>query len=85
MARTLLVRIGLDEDVPDYMEGIIRVGSVEFLDENERSIDVEDYEEFGIYLKENDLIDNEEFFSEAELRTRIAERLNINEENVIID
>lgn len=85
MSKKFLVRIGLDEDVPEYMEGILRVGSVEFLDENERRIDEEDYEEFGIFLEENDLIDNEEFLSESELRIRIAKRLSITKDDVIVE
>lgn len=85
MSKKFLVRIGLDEDVPEYMEGIVRIGSVEFLDENERRIDEEDYEEFGIFLEENDLIDNEEFLSESELRIRIAKRLSITKDDVIVE
>lgn len=56
-----------------------------FLDEYKSSIKPIDYEKYGILLIENDLIDNEEFHSEVELCERIAERLGISKDDVIIE
>ena len=48
------VVVYLDDDVPDYMDGIIRIGSVISYDENDND------------KNHQDLVDNTEFFNENE-------------------
>lgn len=77
------VEIFLDDNVPEYMEGIIRIGSVnyEFDRSNENEEDEEDYED---ELELPDLVDNTEFHSENELVKYVAKRLNIDTDIVEI-
>lgn len=56
----------MDDNVPEYMDGIIRCGSVLSYDKN--SIEVDHQE----------LIDNTEYHSEDELVEDIAKRLEVN-------
>ncbi|MGP9666268.1 hypothetical protein ACT3TY_16815 [Halomonas sp. AOP22-C1-8] len=59
------VTVHLDDNVPDYMEGIIRCSSV--------SIEYED----GSEKADDSMIDNAEYLSEVELVKDIAKRLEI--------
>lgn len=59
------VEIFLDDNVPEYMEGIIRCESVISYDEDNKS------------TNHQDLIDNSEYESEKELLKDIASRLNV--------
>lgn len=70
---SIFVRVYLD-DVPEYMQGVYRCGSV--FSENED----------GDILKEHpELIDNEEFSSIQSLKERVAQRLDVSVENVLIE
>ena len=60
------VRVYLDDNVPEYMEGIIRCGSV-FSDD-------EDGNELHDHLE---LIDNAEFTSREDLIAYVAEKLEV--------
>lgn len=62
-------QIYLDDDVPDYMAGIIRVGSVNFFDEYG--------EEIEDSKLNNELVDNAEFRSDEELINSVAKRIGI--------
>lgn len=68
------VSVKLDDDVPEYMEGIIRCGSVKSQDEDGK--DLQDHKE---------LIDNTEFRSEDELISYVADRLRVSKDIVEID
>lgn len=59
------VRIYLDDNVPEYMEGIIRCGSVISEDKNGKERD------------HQELIDNQEFYSRTELIESVAKRLGV--------
>ncbi|WP_369899728.1 hypothetical protein [Bacillus manliponensis] len=77
------VVISLDDDIPEYMEGLIRIGSAEFYDANGNIIDN------GSVIRELnsdlDLIDNTEFHSEEELKEYVAKKLKINPDDVEIE
>lgn len=74
MTTIAFVRVTLDDDVPEYMDGIIRCGSVISEDENGEVIN--DHQE---------LIDNAEFHSEAELIASVAKRLGVTESIVEVE
>ena len=59
------------DDVPDYMDGIIRIGSVISYDENDND------------KNHQDLVDNTEFFDENEIKSFVKERLNIDSTEII--
>jgi len=59
------VNVCLDDDMPEYMNGLIRCGSVISEDENGKETD------------HQDLIDNTEYHSSDELIKDIANRLNV--------
>lgn len=65
------VVVYLDDDVPDYMDGIIRIGSVISYDENDND------------KNHQDLVDNTEFFNENEIKSFVKERLNIDSTEII--
>ena len=65
------VVVYLDDDVPDYMVGIIRIGSVISYDENDND------------KNHQDLVDNTEFFDENEIKSFVKERLNIDSTEII--
>lgn len=60
------VKVYLDDDVPEYMEGIIRVGSVEIEDEGG-----------NVLSSKIDLVDNAEFQTERDLREYVAKKLGV--------
>ncbi|WP_126536012.1 hypothetical protein [Aerosticca soli] len=60
------VSIHLDDNVPEYMQGIIRCGSV--VSEDEDGNELKDHQE---------LIDNKEFHSEDELIEYVANKLGV--------
>lgn len=60
------VKVYLDDDVPEYMEGIIRVGSVEIEDEGGNALS-----------SKIDLVDNAEFQTERDLREYVAKKLGV--------
>ena len=71
MARILVT---LDDNVPEYMSGIIRCGSVQSFDDE------------GNLLKDHqELIDNTEYHSEAGLRKDIARRLGVSPDDIDIE
>lgn len=67
------VRVYLDENVPEYMNGIIKCGSV--ISEDENGNQIQEHE---------DLVDNMEFRSREELRQSISQRLDVNPDRVEI-
>lgn len=60
-----LVKISLDEDVPESMDGIFRIGSVISEDEQGNETD------------HDDLVDNSEFHSIDALKKHVADSLNV--------
>ncbi len=74
MTAITFVRITLDDNVPEYMDGIIRCGSVISEDQNGNTI-----------KNHQELIDNTEFHSESELIASVAQRLGVSESIVEID
>ena len=62
-----LVKISLDEDVPEYMNGIFRIGNV--ISEDEK----------GNESHHKDLVDNLEFRSIDALKQHVANFLNVDE------
>ncbi len=74
MTAITFVRITLDNNVPEYMNGIIRCGSV--ISEDENGNEIKDHQE---------LIDDAEFHSERELISSVAKRLGVSESIVEIE
>ena len=74
MTAVALVRVILDDNVPEHMMGIIRCGSVFSEDENGETI--KDHQ---------DLVDNTEFRSESELIAFVAQQLGISESIVEVE
>ncbi len=72
-AGTEIVNIYLDDDVPEYMDGIIRCGSVTSVNYLGETLESHD-----------ELIDNTEYHSEEEMIADVAERLGVNPEIVVI-
>jgi len=60
------VRITLDDDIPEYMVGVFRCGSV--ISEDEDGNQIKDYPE---------LIDNAEFRNQEELIAYVAKKLGV--------
>lgn len=73
MTSIAYVRVYLDDDVPEYMQGIIRCGSV--FSDDEDGNELKDHEE---------LIDNTEYHSTQELISDVASRLGVSPEIVEI-
>ena len=73
MKEIALVKIYLDDDVPEYMSGILRCGSV--ISEDEDGNELKDHQE---------LIDNLEFHSEEALIKYVAERLGVEIDIIVI-
>jgi hypothetical protein len=61
------VKVYLDDNMPEYMQGIIRCGSV--ISEDENGNELKDHQE---------LIDNKEYHSREDLIEDIAKRLGVN-------
>lgn len=74
MKKVAYVSIQLDDDVPDYMAGVIRCGAV--ISQDEDGNELEDHQE---------LIDNTEFHSETDLINHVASRLGVSKDIVGID
>ncbi len=68
-----LVKISLDEDIPESMDGISRIGSVISEDEQGNETD------------HDDLVDNSEFHSIDALKKHVANSLNVDETVVEIE
>ncbi len=73
MKKIAYVNVFLDDDVPEYMNGIIRCGSV--ISEDEDGNELKDHQE---------LIDNAEFYSEQELIEHVAKAIGVSPEIVEI-
>lgn len=67
------VEIYLDDNVPEYMEGIIRCGSVISKDKND-----------NIIKNHQDLIDNTEYYSAEDMIKDVANRLHVSQSIVEI-
>jgi hypothetical protein len=65
------VNVFLDDNVPEYMSGVIRCGSVTSEDENGNRL--QDHE---------DLVDNLEFHSYEELIESVSQRLGVSPDRV---
>ena len=68
-----LVKISLDENMPEYMSEIFRIGGVISEDEQGNETD------------HDDLVDNSEFHSIDALKKHVANSLNVDETIVEID
>ena len=66
----LKVKVYLDDNVPNYMEGIFRCGSVIVIDEKNNEIN------------RQELIDNTEYHSIEDLKNDIARRLKVNMDTI---
>ncbi|EJT6502751.1 hypothetical protein AB8J26_001549 [Clostridium perfringens] len=77
------IKIFLDDNVPEYMDGIIRIGDIQYL------IDGRENEGFISYSDLNnskyDLVDNIEYHDEEKLISDVAERLNISRNIIFIE
>ena len=73
MKKIAYVRVHLDDNVPEYMDGIIRCGSVISEDEN------------GNELDHQALIDNAEFHSHEALKKYVASKLGVSIDIVDIE
>lgn len=60
------VAVTLDDNIPEYMQGIIRCGSV--ISEDEDGNAIKDHQE---------LIDNKEFHNQSDLIAHVAETLQV--------
>ena len=67
----------LDDNVPEYMDGIIRVGSVTFF--NAEGKEIRDV------ALNNQLVDNSEFHSKSQLIKSVAKRLGLSVEHVTVE
>ena len=74
MKEIALVKIYLDDDIPEYMSGILRCGSV--ISEDEDGNELKDHQE---------LIDNSEFHSEEALIKYVAEKLGVEIDIIVIE
>jgi len=68
------VSVELDDNVPEYMDGVIRCGSV--ISKDKYDNDLKDHQ---------DLINNKEFSSENDLIKDIAKELGVSESIVFIE
>lgn len=68
-----LVKISLDENIPEYMSEVFRIGSVILEDEQ------------GNESNHDDLVDNSEFHSIDALKKHVANSLNVDERIVEIE
>lgn len=60
------VEVTLDQDVPEYMEGILRIGTVQIVFED------------GTREDHDELVDNSEFRSEEAIRKFVSKKLQVN-------
>ncbi|MFU9817130.1 hypothetical protein [Acinetobacter radioresistens] len=67
------VRVYLDEDIPEYMDGVLRVGHV--ISEDEQ----------GNETHHDDLVDNTEFHSIDSLKKYIVDSLQVNDDIIEIE
>jgi hypothetical protein len=74
MSKVRFIKITLDDNVPEFMDGIIRCGSV--IAEDEDGNKIQDHEE---------LVDNSEFPSTSEMIKYIANKLNVSIDFVSIE
>jgi hypothetical protein len=79
------ILVYLDDDMPDYMDGLIRIGSVQYFDSKGNEIEENEYEAFQITLKPDDLVDNTEYHTELELKSDVAKRLGIGIDQIEIE
>lgn len=77
------VQIYLDNAIPDHTDGLKRIGSVLYIDDNGNEINENEYGEFEITVRTNDLV-NIECHTVQELQKYAAERLGIDYNQVEI-
>ncbi len=68
----VLVTVYLDEDIPEYMNGVFRIGSVILEDDQGKETD------------HDGLVDNTDFHSLDNLKRTVADCLEVNNEIVVI-
>jgi hypothetical protein len=78
------VQIYLDDNIPEYMDGLLRIRSVLYIDDNGDEIEENVYEEFEITVRPNDLV-NLEYHTGQELEKDVAERVGIDSDLVEIE
>lgn len=71
------VIVHLEEDLPEYMAGIMRIESFEFFSESGNRISSHDSGYKGISELENRLIDNVEYSSSEALISRVSKVLGV--------
>ncbi|WP_145039030.1 hypothetical protein [Paenibacillus sp. Y412MC10] len=69
------VEVTVDDNIPEYMGGILRIGSVEIIRENRTDNAPEMVDE---------LVDNTEFHTEEQMRAFAAKKLNVSSDLVEI-
>jgi len=69
------VEVIIDDNMPEYMEGILRIGSVKLEREYQDSRKTEFVDE---------LVDNTEFHTEKALRKFVSQKLNVSEDIIEI-
>ena len=73
MKEIVNVVVTLDDNLPEYMDGVLRCGSVTSEDED------------GNETEHDELVDNAEFRSTDELRRHVAKALNVSIDLISID
>ncbi|MGE7907523.1 hypothetical protein ACQKNS_24445 [Peribacillus sp. NPDC094092] len=76
MSKYYNVLVYVDDDMPEYMDGLIRIADLNFFKEDGQQIELEEHEEFGINLNVGEMI-NAEYHSANELIKDVAARLGI--------
>jgi len=76
MKAIVSAQIYLDDNVPDHMDGLVRLGSIEFFDEDGETV-------HDVTLN-NSLVDNSEFHNVTGLIEYIAKRLGIDSSQIEI-
>lgn len=81
MAKYYNVLVYIDDDMPEYMDGLIRIADLNFFNEDGQQLKLEDQEEYGINLTVGEMI-NAEYHSTDELIKDVASRLGIDPSQV---
>lgn len=77
MAEVSSAIIYLDDDKPEYLEGVERVGSVQLFDVDGELINDD--------ITSNKLVDNKEFHDLEDMINNVANRLGIEKDNITIE
>jgi len=74
------IEVLLEDNMPDYMAGLVKISSINVYDSNDEMID----ELPNNFPRISDLVGNGEFRSEEHLKDWISEKLNVPNENIEI-